>query len=190
MKRFVCLVAADCLAVAVALAFAQPPAQAPTKTTLSAGLQRAYENIKRNLTQAAEKMPEADYGFQPKPEIRTYGQLFGHVANAQFNACAAAKGEPNPNQGNDNEKKTAKAEFVKALADSFAFCDGAFKSVTDETALQLVKQGQNEVARGFVLSNLVSHSNEMYGTTAVYMRLKGMVPPSTEGRGMRGRGGQ
>lgn len=188
MKRFVCLVAADCLAVAVALAVAQP--MGPTKTTLTAGLQRGYENIKRNLTQAAEKMPEADYGFQPKPEIRTYGQLFGHVANAQFNACSAVKGEPNPNQGNDNEKKTTKAEFVKALADSFASCDGAFASLTDENALQFVKQGQNEVARALVLGNLVTHGNEMYGTAAVYMRLKGLVPPSTEGRGMRGRGGQ
>ncbi|MBI3264910.1 MAG: DinB family protein [Acidobacteria bacterium] len=191
MKRLVALLTADCLAVAVALAFAQPPAQAPTKTTLSVGLQRGYENIKRNLTQAAEKMPETDYGFQPNPkmpEVRTYGQLFGHVANAQFGACAVAKGVPNPNQGTDNEKKTTKAELVKALADSFAFCDDAFKSLTDESALQLVKQGQNEVARGLVLSNLVTHSNEMYGTTGVYMRLKGMVPPSTEGRGMRGRG--
>lgn len=189
MKRIVCLSIAGCLAGAVT--FAQPPAQAPTKTTLSAGLQRAYDNIKRNLTQAAEKMPDADYGFQPNPkmpELRTYGQLFGHVANAQFNACAAAKGVPNPNQGNDNEKKTTKAEFVKALTDSFAFCDDAFKSLTDESALQMVKQGPNEVARGFVLSSLVTHGNEMYGTSAVYLRVKGLVPPSTEGRGMRGRG--
>lgn len=161
-------------------AFAQAPAAAPTKTGLAVGLQRGYENIKRNLQEAAEKMPESEYGFKPTPDIRAFGQLFGHVANAQFGACSAAKGEANPNQGNDNEKKTTKAEFVKALNDSFAYCDGAYAALTDESAGQFVKQGQNEAARGLVLSNNVTHDNEMYGTASVYMRLKGLVPPSTD----------
>jgi uncharacterized damage-inducible protein DinB len=155
-------------------------AQAPQKITLSQGLQRAYNNIKLNLTEAAQKMSEADYTFQVTKEVRTFGQLLGHTANAQFGACAAAKGVANPNQGNDNEKKATKAEFVKALADSFAFCDDAFASLTDANAVELVKQGQNEVARGSVLAGLIAHSNEEYGTMVPYMRLKGMVPPSTE----------
>ena len=155
-------------------------AQAPQKITLAQGLQRSYAAIKLNLTEMAAKMPDADYTFQPTKDVRTYGQLFGHVANAQFGQCAAAKGVPNPNQGNDNEKKASKAEFVKALADSFAFCDDAFSALTDVNAVELVKQGQNEVARGSVLAGLIGHSNEMYGTGVVYMRLKGMVPPSTE----------
>ncbi len=178
MKRVAYLVSAALLVATIAQA--QPAGQAPAKISLATGLQRGYNNIKQNLTQAAEKVPEADYGFKPTPDIRAYGQLFGHVANAQFNSCAAAKGEANPNQGNDNEKKATKAEFVKALADSFAFCDPVFASLTDETATQFIKQGQNEVMRSVVLANTVVHDNEMYGTAAVYMRLKGMVPPSTE----------
>ncbi len=188
MKSVLSLVIAGC--VAGSFAFAQQPAPGPT--TLAVGLQRAYANIKRNLTEGAEKMPEADYNFNPNPkmaEMRTFGQLFGHVANSQFGQCATAKGVPNPNQGNDNEKKATKAEFVKALADSFAFCDDAFASLTDATAVQMVTQGKNEIARGVVLSGLVAHGNEMYGTSNVYMRLKGLIPPSTERQGQRGRGG-
>ena len=110
------------------------------------------------------------------------------MANSQFNACAAARGEANPNQG-QNLEQTLKTrdEIIKALADSFAFCDPAFEKLTDQSAVELVKQGQNEVARGSVLANLIVHGNEEYGILTVYIRTKGMVPPSTE-RGMRGRG--
>jgi hypothetical protein len=136
-------------------------------------------------------MPEADYGFKPGPaaELRTYGQLFAHVATAQFGSCAAALGQPNPNQGHNLEAELkTKAEFQKALADSFALCDKAFAGLTDQNAAEMVKQGQNEIARAALLANLVIHSNEMYGTGAVYLRAKGLVPPSTE-RASMGRGG-
>ncbi len=167
--------------LAASAAFAQAPAMpAPQKISLATGLQRGYNNIKQNLTEMSTKMSEADYVFQPTKDVRTFGQLMGHAANAQFNACSVARGETNPNQGVDNEKKATKAEFVKALADSFAFCDGAFAALTDASAMDFVKQGQNEVARAVPLANLVAHSNEVYGTAVPYMRLKGLVPPSTE----------
>lgn len=167
------------LLVAASAASAQAP-PAPQKITLAQGLQRSYDGVKRNLTEMAAKMPDADFSFKPAPESRSYGQIFGHVANSQFNTCSALKGEANPNQGNDNEKKATKAEFVKALGDSFAYCDAAFSALTDANVTELIKQGQNEVARAAAAANLISHSNEMYGTGAVYMRLKGLVPPSTE----------
>jgi uncharacterized damage-inducible protein DinB len=157
---------------------------------LTAAIQRSYNGLKQNLTEAAGKLSDADYGYRPSPDIRPYGSQFGHVANFHYLFCSAVKGEPNPNQGQDLEKKTTKAEFVKALADSFAYCDGAFSSLTDENALQLVKQGQNQVARAAVLSNLIAHDSEEYGVITVYLRTKALVPPSTErGMGMRGRGG-
>lgn len=179
MKRVLRLVAGMLLAVAPAMA-QMPAAQT---ITLSTAVQRGYAGVKQNLTEMAAKMPEGDYTFKPgpAPEMRTFGQLFAHVANAQFGSCAAAKGVANPNQGKnlENELKT-KAEFVKALADSFAFCDDAYSALTDQNAMEMVKQGQNTIARAALLANNVSHDNEMYGTGAVYMRAKGMVPPSTE----------
>lgn len=168
------------LLLAGTAAFAQAPPAAPQKITLSEGLQRSYAGIKRNLTEMSEKMPEANYTFQPSEGVRTFGQLMGHAANSQFNTCAAALGVPNPNQGNNNEEKANKAEFVKALADSFALCDKAFDALTDTSAVALVTQGRNEVARGAALAGVLAHSNEVYGNAIPYMRLKGLVPPSTE----------
>jgi hypothetical protein len=100
------------------------------------------------------------------------------------------EGGSDPNMGMDQEQKTTKAEFVRALADSFAFCDDAFATLTDQNALELVTQGRGQVARGAVLSNLVAHDNEEYGIITVYMRLKGAVPPSTADRPARGGGGR
>jgi hypothetical protein len=158
--------------------------------TISASIQRAYATVKTNLTQAAAKMPEADYGFKPSTmsEVRTFGQLFAHVANAQFGSCSAAKGVANPNQGRnlENELKT-KAEFVKALADSFAFCDDAYAALTEANANEPVTQGRGMIARAALLANNVTHDNEMYGTSGVYLRAKDIVPPSTENASM-GRG--
>jgi hypothetical protein len=110
-----------------------------------------------------------------------FGELFGHIANAQFNNCAVASGKDNPNQGKDQEllAKT-KAEVVAALKASFDFCDPVYAALTDASAMEMVKQGNNTAARGYILFNNVAHSNEMYGTSAAYYRAKNMVPPSTE----------
>jgi hypothetical protein len=185
MKR-VPYLASGVLLVASA-AVAQGPPAGPVG--LAAGLQRSYAQLKANLTQSAEKMPEADYGFKPTPEIRNYGQLWGHVANAQFAQCAQARGVANPNpQGTNFEDKTTKADVVKALADSFAFCDEAFSSLTDESAAEMLQGGRGgPVSRAVVLTGVLTHGSEMYGIGTVYLRLKGLVPPSTENQG-RGRG--
>jgi hypothetical protein len=197
MKRSLILAAG--LLAAAAPAFAQAP---PAPTTIAVAIQRAYAGVKGNLNQEAAKMPEADYNFKPSSmaEVRGFGQLFAHVANAQYGTCAAAKGVANPNQGKNLETDLhTKAEFVKALADSFAFCDDAYAALTDGNATELVTQGRGQIQRAALLMNNIVHDNEMYGTGAVYLRAKGIVPPSTEnqsmgrggaGGGGRGRGGQ
>ena len=132
-------------------------------------------------------MPEGDYGFKPSPmpDVRTYGQLFAHVAEGQFGTCATAKGVPNPNHRKslEHELKT-KAEFVKVLADSFAFCDDLFSALTDAGAMEFVKLGKGEVVRGAVLAGLLAHSSEMYGIRpSIYApRTSCRHPPATERR--------
>jgi hypothetical protein len=190
MKTVICLMFACVLmaSTAQAQAPAPPAAQGGQKIPFSEGLRRSYATLKMNLTETAQKFDEATYSYTPSKDIRVFGAQLAHVANSQFNACSAAKGEANPNQGSNLEKtKTTRADIIQALADSFAFCDAAFTNLTDQSALEFVKQGQNEVARGSVLTNLIVHGNEEYGILTVYMRTKGMVPPSTE-RGMKGRG--
>jgi hypothetical protein len=189
MKRALMIVSG--LVVMTGAAMAQMPTG--QSITLSAAVQRGYAGIKQNLTEMAAKMPDSDYGSKPgaAPEMRTFGQLLAHVAAAQFGSCAAAKGVANPNQGKNLEQELkTKAEFVKSLGDSFAFCDDAYAALTDQNALEMVKQGQNTIARAALLANNVTHNNEMYGTGAVYMRARGLVPPSTEraAMGPTGRG--
>jgi hypothetical protein len=189
MKRVMCVSWAAILLFA-ATAQAQPP-PAGQRRTLVQAIQGGYNNVKMNLTQAAEKMPDADYSFKPgsMPEVRNYGQLFAHVAQAQFGICAAAAGKPNPMMGKQLEQELkTKADIVKALGDSFALCDEAYSSLNDSNAMEFIKQGQGEVQRAAVLVGNVVHDNEMFGTVAVYMRSKGLVPPSTERMQGRGRG--
>jgi hypothetical protein len=186
MKQVTCIVAG---VMALEMwAAAQAPA-AGQKVGLASSLQNAYATMKGNLTQAAEKMPEANYGFKPAsdPDLRTYGQWIGHQADNQFINCATLKGVPSPSPAQANEKKSTKAELVRALADAFAFCDGAMSALTDQNALQLVKQGEGETARGGVASALLSHGLESYGIVVVYMRAKGIAPP--EAAPAAGRGG-
>jgi hypothetical protein len=187
------------LLVFVATAFAQPPGgggqMQGQKIGIATSLQRGYATFKTNYTQAAAKMPDADYNFKPgsTPEARTFGQGIAHIAQAQFNQCSALKGVPNPMAGKQLEQELkTKADITKALADSFALCDDLFAQVTDANALEMVKQGNNEVTRAAALFGVLVHGNEMAGTAYVYLRSKNIVPPSTEnaGRGMRGRGNQ
>ncbi|HEV3141050.1 MAG TPA: DinB family protein [Vicinamibacterales bacterium] len=163
------------------------------KIGIATSLQRGYNTFKTNYTQAAGKMPDADYSFKPgsTPEARTFGQGIAHIAQAQFGQCSALTGQPNPMQGKQLEQELkTKAEITKALADSFAICDKAFEAVTDANATEMIKAGNNEQTRAASLYGVIVHGNEMAGTAYVYLRSKNIVPPSTEnaGRGMRGRG--
>jgi len=186
MKRVICIVAGLMLFAGSALA--QAP-KAGEKTGLAAGMQRSYEAIKGNLTKAAERMPESDYQFKVAnvPDMRTYGQWIGHQADNQFNNCATLKGTTSPSTG--NEKKATKAELVKALNDAFAFCDSAISSLTDQNAVQFIKQGEGETARGAIISQMLAHALESQGIVTVYLRAKGLVPPNPPG-GRGGGGGQ
>jgi hypothetical protein len=148
------------------------PAQNPINEAKS-----AYETIKTNILKSAEKMPEEAYSFKATPEERTWAELMGHVADAETRICSAAAGEMKPaNAG----KLTAKADLVAALKASAAVCDAAWSSTTSDNIHTMAKFGRREMTRvGWLIYN-TTHDNESYGTMAVYMRLKGVVPPSSE----------
>lgn len=186
MKRVICVVSGILLAASAA--FGQG---APQRVTVAVRLQQAYNQLKTNITQSAAKMTDADANFKASPENRTFAQQFSHIAQFHYLFCSQVKGA-NPNQENLEQTKTTKADAVKALADSFAYCDDLFSSLTDEAASQFVAGRGGEQSKVVPLINLIAHDNEEYGIITVYLRLKGMVPPSTEnaGRGRAGRGGQ
>ena len=148
-------------------------------STLSSEAKQAYNGIKNNITKMAEKMPEENYSFKASEDIRTFGALMGHIADAQMGACSAVNGEMKMINAS---KKTAKADLVAALKESFAECDKAFDSLTDANATQMVKSRRGMRTKLGTLMSVVVHSNEEYGYGAIYLRLKHVVPPSSEGR--------
>ena len=149
--------------------------------SLAASAKAMHATIRRNLAEAAESMPAEEYGFRPNPQVRSFGELIGHVTNANFFFCSQAKGEPMPSATNF-EKAADKTAILKGLADSLAYCDGAYAGTTDANFMQMIKligTGDHETARGAALMFNTTHNNEHYGNIVVYMRLKGHVPPST-----------
>jgi uncharacterized damage-inducible protein DinB len=183
MSRYSTIIlAAAFVAVASISTFAQqaqPAAPAQSANPMSADLKAMYTGVKNNHIKMAEKMPEEHYGFKATAEIRTFGQLVAHVADSQARSCSAVNGEQKAvNAGS----KTTKADLVAALKESYAICDKAIDSLTDAKAGETIQMGQRQSSKLGVLARMVSHSNEEYGYMAVYLRLKGIVPPSSEGR--------
>ncbi len=139
----------------------------------------AYLLRRGDLTKAAEKMPADGYDFKPLPEVRTFGQTLAHVADVQMGLCSAALGEK---KSVNAASKTSKADLMAALKASFDECDAAFDSMTDATAFQMIKTGATERSRLGALLYDATHDTEEYGYLAMYLRLKNIVPPSTERR--------
>jgi hypothetical protein len=159
------------VAVTVAALHAQNP--------LSDDAKASYQLVKVNILKAAEKMPDSEYGFRPTPEVRTFRELIGHVAETQMAMCGVAKGEP---KRGDAASKAAKPDVIAELKSSNEFCDGVFNAMSDEAGTAAVKTPFGQKPKLGVLNLVVAHGNETYGMIAVYLRLKGIVPPSSEGK--------
>jgi uncharacterized damage-inducible protein DinB len=163
-------------APAPAAAMSQAPAAAPSTAD---GIRAYYNGVKNNILKAADKMPDDGYDFKPTPEQRSFGGWIAHVADAQTAGCSRVLGTPKTPGA---ASKTTKADLVAALKDSFDTCDAAYAGLTDANANDPVQSFRGPTTRLASLAGNVAHDNECYGSMAVYMRLKGVVPPSSEGR--------
>jgi len=159
-----------------ASAFAQGMALPPG---IAAEIRGVYASVKTNLLAAADAMPETNYDFAPVPEELTFGKWIAHVADAQTGICSTLNGQT---RRGDAATKTSKADLVAALKASFDECDKAYNALTDANATELVAYGRGQNSRAGRLAYNTAHDQECYGNTAVYMRLKGIVPPSTAAR--------
>ena len=175
MKTLLCCVV---LAVIASPVLAQAPAPAPVANPAVHALERSLGQAQGFITAGAEQVSEADYAFKPTPEVRSFGQLIGHVADSNYAICAAVLGETAP--AADIEKtRTAKADLVAALKASFEYCGKAF-ALPDAEAFKVVTLFGKERARFNGLLLNVNHDYEHYGNIVTYMRLKGLVPPSSQ----------
>jgi uncharacterized damage-inducible protein DinB len=109
------------------------------------------------------------------------GQLFAHIAQANYGICAAAMGTKAPVSGIE-KSKTTQPEIVEALKASFTYCDEAYNGLDDKKGLEKVKFFGGERSRAGVLMFNAMHDYEHYGNLVTYMRMKGIVPPSSEPR--------
>ena len=166
--------------LAVPSAIAAQPMPSGKTFTLSGELASGYKMLQGTLVDAAEKMPDEHYGFKPTPAIKPFGQLVAHVALSQFRTCAMLKGEPSPRKDEKEDTARTKADAVALLKASNAYCDAFVAGLNEAAMTELVKAGDNQVAKGLLPASLISHGMEMYGTMAVYLRLKDIVPPTTE----------
>jgi uncharacterized damage-inducible protein DinB len=152
---------------------------APTDP-LTAAAKRQSDIIKGFVLKAAEKMPEDQYSFKPTPEVRNFGAIVGHIANANHMICSRAAGTENPSKEDIEKTKTAKADLVKALTESFAYCDEVFGKMNDKAGAEAVKFFTGETPKLAVLNFNTMHNFEHYGNLVTYLRMKNIVPPSSE----------
>jgi uncharacterized damage-inducible protein DinB len=181
MRNVYTLVFAAALIVPSLAAAQEKAEKAEPKTyTLSGESLRGYQNVQQNLASAAEKMPEEHYGFKPTPEVKPFAQHIAHIALSQYGLCSKLKGEANPKKDEKEETTRNKADTVALLKGSSAYCEPLVTGLTEASLTELVPMGQDKVAKGLIPLALISHADEVYGSMAVYLRLKGIVPPSTE----------
>lgn len=162
-------------------AAAAAPAAAASENPLSANNRFMYMNIKGFLLRSAEKMPEENYAFKPTDGVRTFGQIVGHVADSHYRFCSIVLGEKDP-APKVEQTKSSKADLVGALKEATAYCDRAYDGLTDAAATQMAKVFGTEMPKLGVLTVNNYHNVEHYGNLVVYLRMKGIVPPSSEPR--------
>lgn len=194
MSKSLCVASACVLSLSIGLAAQQAggrqgaPQTPPTPpASTSAEVQAMYTNIAGFIARTAAMVPADKYTWQPTPEVRSYARLFAHIVDDNNGACSAIAGvTPAParmDTGNATDgwaaNKMTKADLEKALADSVAVCQKAFAAV-DQTNMMEMQGRRTKI--GALIYN-TSHINEHYGNLVTYLRLNGMVPPSSQPRG-------
>jgi hypothetical protein len=162
---------------------APPSAQAspaPQPSSPDSDAQRSYAGLKANILKAADKMPADGYSFRPTPDIRTFARVVNHVSEAQLRSCGAINGTAPDARYKVPPETADKAAIVAALQASFAECDKAYAALTEANLLEKISLGPATRSRISLAWQNVAHDDEQYATLALYLRLKGLVPPSSE----------
>jgi len=152
---------------------------AQSSDPMSKGTKAIYTSIKSNILKAADSVPDADYSYKPTEKVRTFGELIAHIADGQYEFCSAALSDTSDHPSIEKSKKT-KGEIIDALKTAFSYCDKAYDGMTDAHAADEVSFFNRKLAKINVLSFNAAHNDEHYGNIVTYMRMKGMVPPSSK----------
>lgn len=142
-----------------------------------ADVRAQWKSMMGNVLQSALDVPEDKYGFKPSPDVRSFGELFAHVAGAQSMFCAVALGEKAPPE--DAIHATTKAGLIDALKQSNADCERAYAQSPAAAAANVDVFGEQH-SRLYALMMNATHDAEHYGNLVTYLRMNGMVPPSSK----------
>lgn len=162
----------------LALSLVALPLAAQTKDPGVAATHAVWKSFADYVVAAAEEMPEAKYGYRPVASVRTFGELVGHVAGAQHLICAAALGEPQPAEDAVEKSATTKAALIAALKASNTHCEHAYAQRDAALAGGTTLFGQKQT-KMWALALNAAHTGEHYGNIVTYLRMNGMVPPSS-----------
>ncbi len=165
----------------ISVVWAQAPAPAAPVNPLSASALSMYTMARDNILKSAEKMAEADYSFRPVDTVMTFRQLLIHIAEGNIMVAGNATTDAKPKVSVDKEKGT-KEEVIAALRTSFGFTDKLYEGMTDARALEMIDMWKAKRPVIHALTFNVVHNYEHYGNLVTYMRIKGLVPPSSERR--------
>jgi uncharacterized damage-inducible protein DinB len=167
------------LIVGLALALPMPLVAQSGAPSAVAAARANWTGVTRNLTRAAEQLPESLYAFKPVESVRTFGQQIAHVAGSQNMYCAIALGDPPRGEDDIEKTKTSKADLVAALKASTTYCERAYAQ-TDAAAQAMVNLFGQNVTKLHTLMGNALHNGEHYGNIVTYLRMKGLVPPSSQ----------
>jgi len=141
---------------------------------------QSYALVKNSLIKAADRMPAEDYSFRTTPKVRTYAEMIDHVAGAQLLMCQVVTGEMTTDKAKFPPPKTDKAGLVASLKASFDYCDPVYASMTDKAGAAQVTWFRWKMSKLGLLNWNIAHDNEMYGIIGAFLRIKGLVPPSSD----------
>jgi hypothetical protein len=163
-------------------AFGQAPvAGGPPPVPGPAGeVQRSYAAQKLNVVKAAEKMPADQYQFKATPEVRTFARVVNHITEAQVRSCGTVNGTPAAEMMKTPADTADKDTIIAGLKASFAECDKAYGGTADANFVEMYTMGPGKRSRAGLLWGNVSHDNEQYSALSMYLRLKNLVPPTSE----------
>ncbi len=164
--------------VACGAAVGQTPAV--TATGPASEVQRSYAAVKGNILKSADKMAAGDYQFKPTPDVRTFARVVNHISEAQLRSCGAANHTGATEMTKVPAETADKGVVVEALKASFAECDKAYAALTDANMAEMFDAFGGKRSRVGLMWGNVAHDNEQYATLALYLRLKGLAPPSSE----------
>jgi hypothetical protein len=154
---------------------------------LGAIVQRSFNVFSNYLVMAAEMMPESGYAFKPTPDVRTFREQINHATTSHYSFCNQAGLPPGVQKQTAPAVATltSKPAVVAALRDSIAYCNRVLAAASEAWLMEEIPGlggSSSGLIRGMRAHSFIYnavHSAEDFGTITTYLRMQGVVPPST-----------